>query len=91
MTMAETFEEEVERRRPERENQPDSCSHCGTETTELTNYSRHYGGNVGGHWLCVFCRNTHSASRLGAGGNADPVVVDVACMLHVLRRQLGHG
>ena len=82
--MTETFVEEVERRRPERETQPESCSHCGFETTELTNYSRTYGGNVGGHWLCVFCERTLSASRLGAGGHPDETVRDVASMLHIL-------
>lgn len=84
----ETFAEEVERRRPERENQPAECSHCGHETTTLTNYSRHYGRNVGGHWLCVFCERTHSASRQGAGGSPDETVVDVAAMLNVLLERL---
>jgi hypothetical protein len=84
--MGETFAEEVERRRPERETRPERCSHCGFETAELTNYSRHYGGNVGGHWLCVFCEHTQSASRLGAGGRPDGIVQDVASMLHILVR-----
>ena len=68
------------------ENQPEECSHCGTETTALRNYSRHYGGNVGGHWLCVFCETTVSASRLGAGGQKDQTVADIAAMLNVLAR-----
>lgn len=80
----ESFTERVNRLRPLRENQPDYCSHCQYETSDLRNYSRPYGGNVGAHWLCVFCRSTMSASRLGAGGDPDPVVQDVAAMLNVL-------
>ncbi len=86
--MDETFAEEVERRRPERETKPESCSHCGTETTELTNYSREYGRNVGGHWLCMFCQYTQSASRLGAGGRPDGTVQDIASMLHILIKEI---
>jgi len=82
--LAETFAEEVERRRPERENNPGYCSHCNTETDALDNHSRDYGGNVGGHWLCRFCEHTWSASRLGAGGRSDETVRDVAAMLNVL-------
>ncbi len=82
--MAETFAEEVERRRPERETRPAECSHCGHETNALKNYSRDYGGNVGGHWLCAFCQVTWSASRQGAGGRPDETVRDVAAMLNVL-------
>ena len=88
MSERETFTEEVERRRPEREDQPEECSHCGHETTALTNYSRTYGGNVGGHWLCRFCDHTQSASRLGAGGRADETVQDVAAMLNVLADEI---
>jgi hypothetical protein len=91
----ETFAEKVERLRPERENQPEECSHCGSATAGLTNDSRSYGGNVGGHWLCEFCEVTRSASRLGAGLEADDVVRDVAAMLNVLRQaervQRGNG
>lgn len=83
--MTESFEEMVERLRPERENQPEECSHCVYQTPNLTNYSRSYGGNVGGHWLCRFCEVTQSASRLGAGGRKDDVVADIAAMLNVLR------
>lgn len=86
--MSETFAEEVERRRPERETQPAGCSHCGHETPDLTNYSRNYGRNVGGHWLCRFCDHTRSASRLGAGGHLDETVRDVAAMLNVLADML---
>lgn len=85
----ESFDEFVERLKPERETQPDGCSHCGTEGVPLTNYSRHYGGNVGAHWLCDLCETTLSASRLGAGGSPDPVIKDIAQMLHVMR--LGQG
>lgn len=84
----ETFEQEVERRREERETQPDECSHCNYATSDLTNYSRHYGGNVGAHWLCRFCQATISASALGAGGRANDTVRDVAAMLNVLRYEL---
>jgi len=84
----ETFEEKVERLRPERETQPEECSHCGYATAELTNYSRHYGFNVGGHWLCRFCENTRSASRLGAGGPPDETVRDIAGMFNVLLNAL---
>lgn len=84
----ETFAEKVERLRPDRENQPSECSHCGYETDKLTNYSRHYGGNVGAHWLCQFCQYTQSASALGAGGRPDPTVRDVAVMLNVLLARL---
>lgn len=86
--MHETFAEEVERRRPERETKPESCTHCSCETTELTNYSRHYGGNVGAHWLCVFCEHTQSASRLGAGLHPNDTVQDIASMLHILLDKL---
>lgn len=79
----ETFAERVERLAPERETNPGECSHCDTETTDLVNYSRAYGGNVGGHWLCRFCKHTLSASRLGAGGRPDATVRDVAAMLNV--------
>jgi hypothetical protein len=89
--MSESFADEVERRRPERENNPGYCSHCGTETEALTNYSRAYGGNVGGHWLCAFCDHTISASRLGAGGRADDTVRDIAAMLNVLVDLLKNG
>lgn len=82
--MSESFAEEVERRRSERETQPEECSHCGTETSALKNYSRSYGGNVGGHWLCRFCEVTLSASRLGAGLLPDDTVRDIAAMLNVL-------
>lgn len=80
----ETFTEELERRRPERETKPDECSHCHFETTALTNYSRTYGANVGAHWLCRFCENTLSASALGAGSRPDGTVQDVAAMFNVL-------
>lgn len=85
----ETFEEHVERFRKDRETKPYGCSHCGFETEDLVNYSRHYGGNVGGHWLCVFCRVTRSASRLGAGSQSSDDVADVAVMLNVLLREIG--
>ena len=88
--LAEDFAERVERLRPERENNPGRCSHCGFETTDLVNRSRHYGGNVGGHWLCRFCKHTASASRLGAGGRPDETVQDVASMFNVLL-SLVHG
>jgi hypothetical protein len=93
MSIEETFAEQVERLRPERENQPDECSHCDTETTELTNYSRTYGGNVGAHWLCKFCEVTHSANALGAGGydHVDNTVHDVAAMLNVLSKERNDG
>jgi hypothetical protein len=87
----ETFEEKVKRLRPERENQPDECSHCGAATPDLINCSRHYGGNVGGHWLCRFCEHTWSASRLGAGGNSDETVRDIAAMFNVLVDLLREG
>ena len=87
MSDEETFEEKVERLRPERENQPDECSHCGTETKKLVNYSRTYGHNVGGHWLCRFCEVTYSANALGAGGRLDETVRDVAAMINVLSKE----
>lgn len=82
----EPFEDFVERHRVDRETKPTSCSHCQFETTELENHSRSYGGNVGGHWLCIFCRQTISASRVGAAGVAkrDQTVADVAAMFNVL-------
>lgn len=89
-THPETFEEEVERKRPERYNQPEECSFCGSETTELKNYSRNYGGNVGGHWLCRFCEVTRSASAQGAGLRWQEwhyVVQDVASMLNILTKE----
>jgi transposase-like protein len=87
------FTEFAERHRAERETKPEGCSHCGHETVELTNYSRNYGGNVGAHWLCKLCEVTHSASRLGAGGDSDDTVIDVARMLHVFmdRLSVDHG
>lgn len=88
--MSETFAEEVERRREERDTKPESCSHCSWVTPDLENYSKPYGGNVGAHWLCVFCRHTQSASALGAGGRANEVVRDMAAMLNVLREELIH-
>jgi hypothetical protein len=85
----ETFAEEVERRRSERENEPEECSHCGVEGAPLKNYSRDYGGNVGGHWLCGFCDHTRSAHSQGAGGYPEEVTRDVAAMLNVLAAALG--
>lgn len=84
----ETFAERVERLRPERENQPEACDHCGFETKALTNYSRDWGGYVGGHWLCELCRHTLSASRQGSGGPRDETVRDVAMMLNLLAEGL---
>jgi hypothetical protein len=89
--MDESFADKVERLRPERENQPEECSHCGFATPDLTNYSRPYGGNVGGHWLCRFCQRTQSASALGAGGHPDRVTQDVAVMLNVFLDDLSDG
>ncbi len=80
----ETFEQLVERFASARETQPRECSHCGYVTSHLANHSRAYGGNVGPHWLCRFCQNTRSASRLGAGGAADDAVTDMAAMLNEL-------
>jgi thiol-disulfide isomerase/thioredoxin len=85
----ETFSAMAERLRPERENQPEECSHCDAATPHLTNYSRPYGGNVGGHWLCRFCEVTRSASRLGAGLLPDNTVRDIAGMLNVLAALVG--
>jgi hypothetical protein len=81
LTPTETFAEKVERLRPERETEPEGCSHCRSEGRALTNYSRPYGGNVGGHWLCALCAVTQSASRLGAGLARSDDVADVAAML----------
>lgn len=80
----ETYEQFVERHRHDRETKPNGCSHCGNEDVPLKNYSRSYGGFVGAHWLCVLCEATMSAAREGAGGDADPVVADIARMLHVV-------
>lgn len=84
----ESFPERVARLAPARETQPACCSHCGTATAALENYSRTYGGNVGAHWLCIFCRVTRSAATLGAGGRPDDTVADLAAMLHVLHHTL---
>lgn len=84
----ESFEEFSERHREERETQPPECSHCHFEITELVNYSKHYGGNVGAHWLCVYCRNTVSASALGAGNSKDQTVADMAAMMNALEQRL---
>lgn len=84
----ESFEDRVARLRPERAIRPRECSHCFTETTNLVNHSRDYGGNVGAHWLCPFCEDTISASRLGAGLQPDDTVRDVAHMLNLLASNL---
>lgn len=86
----ETFAEEVERRREERETNPEACTHCGHETQELTNYSRTYGGNVGAHWLCKYCEVTHSASAQGAGlwHSVDSTVQDVVRLMWRLEERL---
>ena len=84
----EDFTAKVERFQQERETNPGRCSHCQFETTELKNYSRHYGGNVGAHWLCVYCEGTLSASRLGAGLQKDSAIADVAAMLNLLERRI---
>ena len=68
MSAVETFAEEVERRRPERENQPEECSHCGYETGTLANTPgprRERGRALAGRFRDVV---TRSASRLRAGG-----------------------
>ena len=69
----------------DRNTKPEGCHLCGSEDVPLTNYSRHYGGYQGPHWLCRFCENTQAASRLGAGNRCDDwqtVVGDVAAMLN---------
>ena len=88
MTDTETFQEKVERLREERETHPGECSHCGYETLDLVNFSRDYGGNVGAHWLCELCSHTWSANRLGAGGERDETVRDVAAMLNIVLERI---
>lgn len=84
----ETFESFVKRFQKERETKPNECSHCLAETDDLVNHSRSYGGNVGAHWLCPYCRITISASVLGAGGNKDQTVADVAAIFNLLEKRL---
>lgn len=68
----------------DRDTKPESCHLCGTESVHLNNYSGHYGGYQGPHWICDLCKWTQAASRQGAGGYDEwqTIVGDVAALLH---------
>ena len=70
-----------------RNKKPEGCHLCHTEGVPLTNYSSHYGGYQGPHWLCGLCSYTQAGSMMAAGNDhihADwvGIVGDVAALLH---------